>query len=102
MTKFVESIYVTKMREVTRESYERYWDERNGGNVSLRLTGEEVSSFEDVTEVKEVLENFVKNKKGMEAHRWCSAVEYLLRYAEKNGGEDLKKARKNIEWLIES
>ena len=34
-------------------------------------------------EVKEVLENFVKNKSGMEAHRWCSAVEYLLRYAEK-------------------
>ena len=56
MTKFVESIYVTKMREVTRESYERYWDERNGGNVSLRLTGEEVFSFEDVTEVKEVLD----------------------------------------------
>ena len=56
MTKFVESIYVTKMREVTRESYERYWDERNGGNVSLRLTGEEVSSFEDVSEVKEVLD----------------------------------------------
>ena len=28
MTKFVESVYVTKMREVTRESYERYWDER--------------------------------------------------------------------------
>lgn len=56
MTKFVESIYVTKMREVTRESYERYWDERNGGNVSLRLTGEEVSSFEDVKEVKEVLD----------------------------------------------
>lgn len=52
-------------------------------------------------EVKEVLENFVKNKNGMEAHRWCSAVEYLLRYAEKNGVEDLKKARKNIDWLIE-
>ena len=52
--------------------------------------------------MKEVLENFVKNKKGMEAHRWCSAVEYLLRYAEKNVVEDLKKARKNIEWLIES
>lgn len=52
-------------------------------------------------EVKEVLENFVKNKSGMEAHRWCSAVEYLLRYAEKNGVEDLKKARKNMDWLIE-
>ena len=54
MTKFVESVYVTKMREVTRESYERYWDERNGGNVSLRLTAEEVAPFEDVTEVKQV------------------------------------------------
>ena len=56
MTKFVESVYVTKMREVTRESYERNWDERNGGNVSLRLTAEEVAPFEDVTEVKEVLD----------------------------------------------
>ena len=56
MTKFVESVYVTKMREVTRESYERYWDERNGGNVSLRLTAEEVAPFEDVTEVTEVLD----------------------------------------------
>lgn len=51
-------------------------------------------------EVKEVLENFIKDKKGMEAHRWCSAVEYLLRYAEKNGVEDLEKARKNLDWLI--
>ena len=49
MTKFVESVYVTKMREVTRESYERNWDERNGGNVSLRLTAEEVAPIEDVT-----------------------------------------------------
>ena len=37
----------------------------------------------------------------MEAHHWCSAVEYLLRYKEKNGLEDLKKARKNLDWLIE-
>lgn len=52
-------------------------------------------------EVKQVLEEFVKDKSGMVAHRWCSAVEYLLRAYEKNGKEDLEKAKMNIEWLIE-
>lgn len=47
-------------------------------------------------EVKDVTRNFIKGKAEMEAHRWCSAVEYLLRYKEKNGLEDLKKARKNL------
>ena len=52
-------------------------------------------------EVKDVTRNFIKGKAEMEAHHWCSAVEYLLRYKEKNGIEDLKKARKNLDWLIE-
>ena len=52
-------------------------------------------------EVKDVTRNFIKGKSEMEAHHWCSAVEYLLRYKEKNGIEDLKKARKNLDWLIE-
>lgn len=52
-------------------------------------------------EVKDVTRNFIKGKSEMEAHHWCSAVEYLLRYKEKNGLEDLKKARKNLDWLIE-
>lgn len=52
-------------------------------------------------EVKQVLEEFVKDKAGIVAHRWCSAVEYLLRAYEKNGKEDLEKAKMNIEWLIE-
>ncbi|MFK8243872.1 DUF3310 domain-containing protein [Facklamia sp. 252] len=52
-------------------------------------------------EVKDVLEGFVKSLTGITAHRWCSAVEYLLRAYEKNGVEDLKKAVKNINWLIE-
>lgn len=51
-------------------------------------------------EVKQVLEEFVKDKAGMVAHIWCSAVEYLLRAYEKNGQEDLEKAKMNIEWLI--
>lgn len=52
-------------------------------------------------EVSQVLLEFVKNKCGLEAHHWCSAMEYLMRYAEKNGSEDLEKAKVNLEWLLE-
>lgn len=52
-------------------------------------------------EVSQVLLEFVKNKSGLEAHHWCSAMEYLMRYAEKNGSEDLEKAKVNLEWLLE-
>lgn len=56
MATFITSEFVQKMCEVTRESYLRYWDERNGGNVSLRLTAEEVVGFEDIAEVKRVFD----------------------------------------------
>lgn len=56
MTKFIYSTHVQKMSELTFESYRRYWDERNGGNVSLRLTAAEVAGFEDVKEVKRVFD----------------------------------------------
>ena len=52
-------------------------------------------------EVNDVTRNFIKRKAEMEAHRWCTTVEYLLRYKEKNSLEKLKKARKNLDWLIE-
>ena len=52
-------------------------------------------------EVNDVTINFIKGKAEMEAHRWCTTVEYLLLYKEKNGLEYLKKARKNLDWLIE-
>lgn len=47
MVKFVDSKIVQKMCEVTRQSYERYWDERNGGNVSVRVLKEELEGYED-------------------------------------------------------
>ena len=47
MKKFVNAPIVQKMCEVTRQSYERYWDERNGGNVSVRALLEEVVGYED-------------------------------------------------------
>lgn len=56
MTKFIDSPYVKNMREVTRESYLRYWDERNGGNVSYRLLAEEVESYDDIAGVKATYE----------------------------------------------
>lgn len=31
-----------------------------------------------------------------------NAIKYQLRYQKKNGLEDLKKARKNLDWLIET
>lgn len=55
MTKFIDSSFVRNVREVTKESYKRYWDERNGGNISYRLTQEEIEGFEDVHLVKRTL-----------------------------------------------
>lgn len=52
MSKFIDSTYVTEMRKITSHLYEHGWDERNGGNVSLRLTEDEVKDFSDVHEVK--------------------------------------------------
>ena len=34
-------------------------------------------------------------------YAWGNAIKYMLRFQKKNGLEDLKKARKNLDWLIE-
>lgn len=53
-------------------------------------------------EVETVLQNFIpKYKDGYVAHRASSAIEYLLRSPEKNGLEDIKKAKQNLEQIIE-
>lgn len=52
-------------------------------------------------EVEEVLQNFIpKYKNSYTGHRVSSAVEYLLRAPDKNGLEDLKKARANLDQVI--
>ena len=45
---FVESPYVKQMCKITQLLYQHGWDERNGGNVSYRLTASEVNSYGDV------------------------------------------------------
>ena len=49
----------------------------------------------------EVIDNFIGNLPGKAAWCWGNAIKYLLRFQKKNGLEDLKKARKNLDWLIE-
>ena len=49
----------------------------------------------------EVIDNFIGNLIGKAAWCWGNAIKYLLCFQKKNGIEDLKKARKNLDWLIE-
>ncbi|UQS82075.1 rhamnulose-1-phosphate aldolase [Bombilactobacillus folatiphilus] len=56
MTSFSDSKYVQKVCEITQASYQEGWDERNGGNVSLRLTADDVSEFSDLNHVKRTLD----------------------------------------------
>lgn len=43
-------------------------------------------------EVNDVTRNFIKGKAEMEAHRWCTTVEYLLRYKEKKRSRRFEKS----------
>ncbi|MCI1858430.1 MAG: rhamnulose-1-phosphate aldolase [Sporolactobacillus sp.] len=54
MVKFINSTYVKEMAKITFRLYDHGWDERNGGNVSYRLTAEEIAPYEDT---KKVLRN---------------------------------------------
>jgi len=52
-------------------------------------------------EMEEVLENFLPRfEDGYVSHRVGSATEYLLRSPLKNGIEDIKKAKRNLEQVI--
>lgn len=53
-------------------------------------------------EVEEVLQNFMpKYKDGYSAHRAASAIEYILRSPEKNGSQDIEKAIRNLQQMME-
>ena len=51
-------------------------------------------------EVIEVIRNFAGNLTAVQGFYWGNAIKYMLRFQKKNGLEDLKKARKNLDWLI--
>lgn len=45
------SPFVTEMSEITQLMYQRNWDERNGGNVTLLLEEEEVMNYLDINRI---------------------------------------------------
>ncbi|MCK1222626.1 DUF3310 domain-containing protein [Streptococcus uberis] len=49
----------------------------------------------------DVMRNFMTDEQ-LSGFFLGNAIKYQLRYQKKNGLEDLKKARKNLDWLIES
>ena len=73
---------------------------------SARPIFNEVPIVEEVkvefgVEAIEVVKNFAFGLEGVEGFYWGNAIKYMLRFQKKNGLEDLKKARKNLDWLIE-
>lgn len=50
-------------------------------------------------ETIEVMQNFMTQQQ-LEGWYLGNALKYLTRHQNKNGLEDLKKARKNLDWLI--
>ena len=52
-------------------------------------------------EAMAVIDNFIGDLVGKAAYCWGNVIKYLLRFQQKNGVEDLKKARQHLDWLIE-
>ncbi|HFI0461443.1 TPA: DUF3310 domain-containing protein [Streptococcus suis] len=52
-------------------------------------------------EALDVVKNFIGDLVGECAYYWGNVIKYLLRFQQKNGVEDLKKARQHLDWLIE-
>lgn len=50
-------------------------------------------------EAVDVMRNFMTDEQ-LSGFFLGNAIKYQLRYQKKNGLEDLKKARKNLDWLI--
>ncbi|WP_438478759.1 DUF3310 domain-containing protein [Streptococcus pluranimalium] len=52
-------------------------------------------------EAVDVVKNFGACPEYEEGFYWGNAIKYMLRWHAKNGVQDLKKARQNLDWLIE-
>lgn len=52
-------------------------------------------------EAFDVMEAFVGELKGVDSFYWCNVVKYILRWQNKNGVQDLKKAKEYLQKLID-
>lgn len=53
-------------------------------------------------EAFDVMDAFVGNLKGLDSFYWCNVVKYILRWQNKNGVQDLKKAKEYLQKLIDT
>lgn len=51
MKPFLESEFVKQMKDITFQAYNHNWDERNGGNISLRIDSKDLSDYSDVSTI---------------------------------------------------
>lgn len=52
-------------------------------------------------EAIDVIENFIGDLAGKAGWDWGNSMKYLLRFQKKNGIEDVKKAFRNLVWVLE-
>lgn len=113
---YVIENHVTKSLEYVSETYmmthAEYMEGFTADVSKLDISNEPINENDMVNtpkhylgleglEVEDVLMNFIpKYDDGYVAHRVSSAIEYLLRAPEKNGIEDIKKAKKNLEQAL--
>ena len=76
------------------------WDTSLDGEVFDKVTNPKHYKGSYGLEVIEVHKNFLTDEE-LRGYYKGNTLKYLLRERKKNGLEDLKKARKHLDWLIE-
>ena len=105
------------------EALTRNWEAEHGKSSvaeynQWQITQAKAHGYDELPAVQDIINepNHYKGKHGIETidvirnfgnddmiagFYWGNAIKYMTRYRSKNGLEDLKKARKNLDWLIE-
>jgi hypothetical protein len=105
------------------EALTRNWEAEHGKPSvaeynQWQITQAKAHGYDELPEVADIINepNHYKGKHGIETidvirnfgnddmvagFYWGNAIKYMTRYRNKNGLEDLKKARRNLDWLIE-
>lgn len=116
------SVKAESLRELG-ESLTRNWEAEHGKPSvaeynQWQITQAKAHGYDELPAVPDIINepSHYKGRHGLEAIEvvrnfgnddmvagfyWGNAIKYMTRYRNKNGLEDLKKARKNLDWLIE-
>lgn len=91
--------YVNKRKDGT---YYLHGASRHYGGIDMTDNVNKPSHYQGRFGMESIdaLRNFMTDEQ-LKGFYLGNALKYLLRHQKKNGLEDLKKARKNLDWLIE-